>query len=225
MTEKDNVHIFSRNARIFNNREEAGKLLGAELKEYLDTNPVVLGIPRGGIIVAREIARQINAELDIILAHKLRTPDHEELAMGSVTEDGKVFLNEDIVGELDIGESYITREREYQIEQMKHRIDRIRNIRPKGPLNGRIVIVTDDGVATGATTEAALWAARLEGPEMLIAAIPVGPEETIRRLARNVNEMICLSSPDPFYAVGRFYRNFYSVDDDQVMEILKHWSL
>lgn len=214
------VSILSTSSTRFADREEAGKLLVAELSEYRDKNIVVLGIPRGGIIVAREIARELHAELDIVLAHKLRTPGHEELAMGSVAEDGKIFLNQEVVGESGVEEAYIQQEKARQVAEIKRRTELFRRVRPKIPLEGRIVIVTDDGVATGATTQAALWAVRLEQPEKLIAAMPVGPEDTIRRLAKDVDEMLCLRAPPLFAAVGQFYQQFYPVEDEDVLRIL-----
>ncbi len=215
------LRILSYASEQFADREEAGRLLAEELSEYRGRKAVVLGIPRGGIIVAREIARQLDAELDIVLAHKLRTPGHEELAMGSVAEDGKLFLIQKVVGQLGVAEAYIQQEKERQLTEIKRRTELIRQIRPKTPLEGRIVIVTDDGVATGATTQAALWAVRMEQPEKLIAAMPVGPEDTIRRLAGDVDEMLCLRAPPLFAAVGQFYRQFYPVEDEDMLEILR----
>ncbi len=174
------LRILSHSDKPFRDREEAGKLLANELSQYRGQKAVVLGIPRGGVVVAREIAGALDAELDIVLARKLRTPGNEELAMGSVAEDGKLFLNEEVVQQLGVGEAYIQKEKARQLAEIKRRTELIRRVRPRIPLNGRIVIVADDGVATGATTQAALWAVRLEQPEKLIAAVPVGPENTIK---------------------------------------------
>lgn len=214
------LRILSYSSVPFSDREAAGKLLADELREYRGQKTVVLGIPRGGIIVAREIARALDGELDIVLVHKLRTPGHEELAMGSVAEDGKLFLNQEVVGELGVGETYIQQEKARQLAEIKRRTELFRQVRPRVKLKGRIVIVADDGVATGATTQAALWAVRLEQPQKLIAAIPVGPEDTIKRLAEDVDEMFCLRAPRLFAAVGQFYRQFYPVEDEDVLRIL-----
>ncbi len=181
----------------------------------------MLGIPRGGIIVAQELARALEAELDIVLAHKLRTPGYAELAMGSVAEDGRLFLNEAVIRELDVNDAYISQEAARQMAEIRRRTELFRHARPKLSLAGKTVIVTDDGVATGATTQAALWAVRLEKPEKLIAALPVGPEDTIMRLAEDVDEMICLRTPPLFAAVGQFYVRFEPVADEEVLEILK----
>lgn len=215
------LRILSRSSAPFRDREEAGKLLARELNEYRRQGVVVLGIPRGGIAVAHEIAKALDAELDIVLAHKLGTPGHEELAMGSISEDGTLFLNQELVREFGIGETYIQQEKARQLGEIKRRTELIRQVRHKIPLEGRIVIVTDDGVATGATTQAALWAVKLEHPKKLIAAIPVGPEDTIKKLAEDVDEMVCLRLPPLFAAVGQFYEQFHPVEDEEVLGILE----
>lgn len=215
------LRILSRSSKPFDDRQEAGRLLAKELKLYRGQKAVVLGIPRGGIIVAQELARSIQADLDIVLAHKLRTPGYTELAMGSVAEDGSLFLNEEVIRELGIGEAYIEQEKERQLAEIKRRTELIRRVRSKVALGGRTVIVTDDGIATGATTQAALWAVRREHPQKLIVALPVGPEDTVMRLAEDVDEMICLRVPPSFAAVGQFYIKFSPVEDEEVLRILK----
>ena len=214
------LRILSLSSARFRDREEAGKLLAEELIEYRGKKAVVLGIPRGGVAVAYEIAKALDAEMDIVLAHKLGTPGHEELAMGSVSEDGTLFLNQELVREFDIGETYIQQEKARQLTEINRRTELIRQVRPKVPLAGRIVIVADDGVATGATTQAALWAVRTEHPKKLIAAIPVGPEDTIKKLAEDVDEMLCLRMPPLFAAVGQFYEQFHPVEDEEVLRML-----
>ncbi len=215
------VRIVSRSGESFPDRAEAGRLLAAELAERSGEKPVVLGIPRGGIIVAREIARALSGELDVVLAHKLGAPGQAELAVGSVAEDGKLFLNDAVVRDLGVSEGYIQQEKTNQLAQLRRRISMIRKVRPKVSLKGRTVIVTDDGVATGATTQAALWAVRLEKPAYLVAAIPVGPKDTIERLADDVDEMVCLRTPPLFAAVGQFYEHFYPVEDEDMLRVLQ----
>lgn len=214
------LRILSRSSEHFKDRQEAGRLLAQQLAAYRGQKTVVLGIPRGGMIVAQEIARYLQAEIDIVLAHKLRTPGHTELAMGSVAEDGRLFINEDVVRELAIEREYVQLEKQHQIKEMRRRTLLFRQNHPKVPLTGRTVIVTDDGVATGATTQAALWAVRLEKPEKLIAAFPVGPDHTISRLAADADVFICLRAPPFFGAVGQFYLHFEQVEDEEVLEIL-----
>ena len=215
------LRIVSRSSQRFQDRAEAGALLAAELSRYRAKKAVVLGIPRGGMVIADELARALEAEVDIVLAHKLRTPGQAELAMGSVSEDGKLFLNMEVVRGLRIGEAYVEQEKERQMAEITRRTELFRRVRPKVDLAGRIVIVTDDGVATGATTQAALWAVRLEKPARLVAALPVGPEDTIARLADDVDEMVCLRTPPFFSAVGQFYERFEPVDDADVLKILE----
>ncbi len=214
------IRILSRSTEPFMDRSQAGKLLAAELAEYKGKNPVVLGIPRGGIVVARELAEGLGGVMDVVLAHKLGTPGHPELAMGSVSESGKVFLNEDVVTSVGVATQYIEAEKAHQLAQIRLRTEKIRKVRPKVLLKGRIVIVTDDGVATGATTQAAFWAVAAEQPEKLVAAIPVGPEETILRLAQFVDELVCLRAPPMFYAVGQFYSRFNAVEDEDMLNLL-----
>ena len=215
------LRILSHSHTPFKDRTEAGQLLAVELSVHHGTRPVVLGIPRGGIIVAREIAHALEGELDIVLSHKLGTPGQPELAMGSIAEDGKLFLNENITGMMGISTDYIESERKRQLAAIRQRAEMIRRIRPKIPLKGRVVIVTDDGIATGATTQAALWAVRMEEPARLITAIPVGPEDTVRRISELADEMLCLRTPPAFAAVGQFYERFYPVEDEDMLRILR----
>ena len=218
------LRIVSYSSELFTDRREAGRLLAGELAEWRGQKAVVLGIPRGGVIVARELARALDAELDVVLAHKLGTPGHEELAIGSVAEDGKLFLNKMLVQELGVDSGYIQQEKKRQLAEISRRISLIRRLRPKVPVEGRIAIVTDDGIATGATTQAALWAVRQEHPQKLIAAIPVGPPDRVRKLAEDVDEMLCLRAPPSFAAVGQFYERFEPVEDEELLEILEEES-
>ncbi len=214
------LRIVSHSDEPFRDRLEAGQILGHELRNWRGQGAVVLGIPRGGLIVARELAQALDADLDIVLSRKLRAPGNPELAIGAVAEDGKLFLDEMLVREMGVDSTYIQQEKEHQLVEIAHRIEQSRRILPKLLLKGRSVIVTDDGVATGATMQAALWAARQEHPRKLIAALPVGPEETMRRLAKDADEMICLRAPPFFSAVGQFYMLFDQVEDEEMLAIL-----
>lgn len=214
------LHIVSHDDLPFEDRVEAGRLLGRELSGLRGQGAVVLGIPRGGLVVAWELARQIEADLDIVLSHKLGAPGNSELAIGAVAEDGRLFLHQDLVGQLGVDSGYIEREKELQLAVLAQRTRQARRVLPRAELTGRLVIVTDDGVATGATLQAALWAARQQKPKKLIAALPVGPQETIARLAEDADEMVCLRAPYSFAAVGQFYLRFEQVEDDQVDRIL-----
>ena len=215
------VRVISNSSARFLDRAEAGHLLAIELNGLKGRNAVVLGIPRGGIIVAQELARRLEADLDIVLSRKLGTPGQSELAMGSLSEDGSVFLNNDVVRTLGITDYEIEQEKVLQMEEIQRRSRLIRSVLPKTPLKGRLVVVTDDGVATGATMQAALWAVHQEKPQKVIAAFPVASEEAIYRLAADADEIVCLRQPALFYAVGQFYTQFTQVDDREVLQILE----
>ena len=217
----NNWRIISRNGEAFSDRREAGQLLTAELQAYRGKNAVVLGVPRGGMAVAQEIANQLGADLDIVLSRKLRSPGQPELAFGAISEDGQVSFNQDVVRMLEIDSDYVERESAFQLAEINRRNRIFRQARPKVSLAGRITIITDDGVATGATFKVALAAARHENPSKLIAALPVGPEDTIKALATHADELICLRSPSDFGAVGQFYQHFEQLDDEDVVAILR----
>jgi putative phosphoribosyl transferase len=214
------LRLVSYSGEQFKDRIQAGQLLAEELGDLRGKNAVVLGIPRGGIILAKEIARLLDADLDVVLSRKLGTPGQPELAMGSLAEDGKVFLNKDVVQTLGVTDRDIEQEKARQMVEIQRRNQLIRSALPKTPLKNRIVVVTDDGVATGATMQAALWAVRQEKPQKLIAAIPVASEEALQRLSTDADEIICLRRPSLFYAVGQFYSQFSQVQDDDVVQIL-----
>jgi putative phosphoribosyl transferase len=215
------LHILSRSGEPYRDRTEAGRLLGYALKSRRLSRPVVLGIPRGGLVVAREIARMLEGDLDIVLARKLRAPGNPELAFGSVSETGKIFLDESLVGLMGISPDYIRQEHDFQMAEIARRMALVRSVLPKTSLEGREVIVTDDGVATGSTLQAALWAALHEKPARLIAAMPVGPEDTVRRLSADCDDMIVARVPAYFSAVGQFYLRFDQVEDGEVIAMLR----
>jgi putative phosphoribosyl transferase len=215
------MRIVSHSPEPFADRLEAGLLLARELANLKQKRAVVLGIPRGGIIIAQILAREIDGDIDIVLSRKLGTPGQTELAMGAMAEDGEAFLNDHIIRELGISSSDIEREKERQMAEIKRRIQMVRAVLPKVPLKGRIVIITDDGVATGATMQVAVWAVLREEPQKLIVAVPVASAEAVNRLAQDADEIVCLRLPAMFMAVGQFYRRFEQVTDEEVLKILK----
>ncbi|MFH0846931.1 MAG: phosphoribosyltransferase [Chloroflexota bacterium] len=214
------LRILSHSEELFPDRAEAGRLLGEALKDLSDKKAVVLGIPRGGVIVAAELARVIQAGLDIVLSRKLGAPDNPELAIGAIAEDGEVVLHHSLITALGVSQSYIKEEKTRQLAEINRRSQLVRGILPRLNLKDRTVIVTDDGVATGATLQAALWLAHKAEPKNLIAALPVGPEETLTELARDCDEMVCLRAPYGFASVGQFYRHFPQVEDEEVLSLL-----
>ncbi len=215
------IKILSHSREPFQDRSQAGSLLAAELRNLKGKNAVVLGIPRGGIIVAQALARGIDANLDIVLSRKLGTPGHTELAMGALAETGEVILNPEVVKELYISESDLEAEKARQMAEIERRKEIIREVLPKVRLQGRTAVVTDDGLATGATMEAAIWAVRHEDPQQIIAAIPVASEEAVERIADDVDEVLCLRMPSYFMAVGQFYLEFGQTTDEEVLDILR----
>jgi len=215
------LRIVSHSSTPFVDRREAGRLLARQMAEFISLDVVVLGIPRGGVVVAGEIARELAADLDVVLAHKLVTPGQAELAMGAVAEDGRLFLNREVIGEAGITARYIEEEKARQLVEMQRRTEIIRRVRPRVSLAGRTVIVSDDGVATGATTQAALGVVRLEKPAQLMLALPVGPADTVAHLAGDADLTVCLRTPPFFSAVGQFYQHFYPVTDDEMLRILQ----
>ncbi len=209
----------------FKDRREAGRLLAMRLLDWADRRDievVVLGIPRGGVIVAAEVAARLHAPLDVFLTHKLGAPGNPELAIGAIAGDGTMLLDEQIIREFAIPRQYIERERDAQLRSMQARADRYRQGRPPVDAQGRCVILCDDGIATGATALAALESLRKRHPARVILAVPVGPTQSMEALARACDEVVALATPEPFYAVGRFYLSFEQVTDDQVIAALQH---
>ncbi|MFW6125760.1 MAG: phosphoribosyltransferase [Chloroflexota bacterium] len=219
-----NVRIISRSSEPFQDRRHAGGALADALAHLRGRRAVVLGVPRGGVVVAQEMARKLDADLDVMLAHKLSAPGHRELAIGAVGENGSLLIDNDLVDRLGVSSSYLEEEQERQRSTMRHRTEIFRQVLPKVALEGRDVVVTDDGVATGATVLAALWAARQESPGTLIAAVPVGAEEALQHLSSEADEVVCLRAPMLFQAVGQFYVSFEQVEDGDVIEVLRQES-
>jgi predicted phosphoribosyltransferase len=216
------LHIISRSSRLFQDRKEAGRLLGENLKmmAWTKESPVVLGILRGGIIVAREVARILEGQLDIILSRKISAPLNPELAIGAISENGDLYLNEDLVSRTDAPSSYIDEQKEGQLGIINQRIKYFRKDFPKIKLAGRQVIITDDGVATGATMLASIWSVKRENPRKVVVALPVGPEDSLWQLAQEVDLVVCLRSPEFFAAVGEFYFKFEQTGDEEVLQII-----
>ena len=217
------LRIVSRSSMAFFDRKEAGLLLSNELKGLKGKDTVALGILRGGIIVALEVALKIGAELDIVLSRKIGAPMNPELAVGAVSENGELFVNKEAAASTSANDGYIQQEKNRQMAEIRRRSSLFRKIKPKISLEGKTVVVIDDGVATGATLLAALWAASQEHPKELIAAIPVGPEEILKDLSKYADKLICLKTPPYFSAVGQFYLQFNQTSDEEVLNILKKY--
>jgi len=206
----------------FQDRTTAGQELANALRDLQgQSGLLVLGIPRGGVVVAREVARALNAPLDVCLTHKLSAPDNPELAIGAMAENGQVVLDRGLIQELWMPRGYLEAETERQRQELERRARLYRRDRPPPQISNRTVILIDDGLATGSTMMAALQTLDAQAPASLVAAIPVAPPEAIRRLAPLADRVECLLSPRPFWAVGAFYDLFDQVTDDEVIELLR----
>lgn len=204
---------------IFSNREEAAHLLAESLAQYRGQNPLVLAIPRGAIGMAEIIAQALGGELDVVLVHKLRAPGQPELAIGSIDETGHSYLREH-ARILDISNNYLEREKQEQMETLRRRRALYTPVHPPINPSGRIVIIVDDGIATGSTMIAALRAVRAKRPSKLIAATAVASEDALQEISKMADEVVCLKVPERFYAVGQFFREFNQVTDEEGMAVL-----
>jgi putative phosphoribosyl transferase len=204
----------------FQDRKHAAHLLAQRLAGYRGQRPLVLGIPRGAVPMAKIISEALDGELDVVLVHKLGAPGQPELAVGSVDEAGHLYLS-DCIRDLGITEAYIAREKEAQLETLHKRRAMYTPIRPPIDPAGRVVIVVDNGVATGASMIAALRAVRAQRPAKLIAAVAVAPPRALQQMEREADEVVCLEVPDDFYAVGQFFEDFSQVSDAEVVAILR----
>lgn len=204
----------------FTDRDEAGRQLAQALAHHRGRDVVVLGLPRGGVPVAFEVAMALHAPLDVIVVRKLGLPGHEELAMGAVGEGGVLVTNSDVLAQGRVSASALAAAEAREREEVLRRARRFRGSTPPQPLDGRVVIIVDDGLATGATARAACLVARARGAAEVVLAVPVGAADTVAELGGVADEVVCLSTPEPFWAVGQGYRNFDQVNDWVVVMLL-----
>lgn len=207
---------------VFRDRAEAARQLAERLEKFKGQDPVILAIPRGGVVIGDGIARAIGGQLDVVVPRKLGAPYDPELAIGAVMHDGSVFLNEDVIEALGVPEEYIEKEKAAQMKEIERRLILYRGHR-EYRLEGRTVLLVDDGVATGATMLVAAQWVRTQAPKKLVIAVPVGPPETIEKLQAVADEVVVLLAPAAFGAVGEFYRDFSPVTDEEVRSIMRRY--
>jgi putative phosphoribosyl transferase len=206
---------------LFRDRAEAGRQLATRLSDYADRPDVlVLALPRGGVPVAVEVARALHAPLDVFLVRKLGVPGHEELAMGAIASGGTRVINENTASALSISEEDINTIAAQEQEELERREREYRGDRPLPEVRGKVVILIDDGLATGSTMRAAIAALRQQQPAQIIVAVPVGAPETCMEFQAETDKTICARMPEPFYAVGLWHGDFSQTTDEEVRELL-----
>ena len=205
---------------MFLDRVEAGQKLAKQLLRHKETRPIVLAIPRGGVVVASEVAAALNCPLDLVIPRKIGAPNNPELAVGAVATESTVIINKTLVESLNISRDYLRQEIEKQLGEIKRRRRKYLGDRSLPHLRDKTVILVDDGLATGYTSLAAVKAVKEENPEKIVLAVPVAPVDALRRLQEEVDELIFLEKPEFFFAVGQFYYDFAQTTDEQVVEIM-----
>ena len=207
--------------QLFKDRVEAGKRLASALRSFAGKSAIVLAIPRGGVVVGFEVARTLGLPLDVIIPRKIGAPDNPELAIGAMTEDGTVILDESLISYLGVPEGYVKVEGHRQKLEIERRLKLYRGDVPYPTLKNHDIIIVDDGIATGSTMKAALASTRKKGAKSVIVAIPVGPPSTIQELEKEADRVICLHTPESFQAIGQFYEDFAQTADGEVTRLLR----
>jgi putative phosphoribosyl transferase len=208
----------------FKDRDDAGRSLARALFDYRNSDAVVLGIPRGGVPVAYRVASELGMPLDVIIVRKLGVPGQPEVAMGAVGEDGVLIVNQDVLAAVSVSEAELAREVADERREVVDRAGRLRGDAQPQPLTGRTAIIVDDGVATGATTRAACEVARAHGASKVVLAVPVGAADTLAALRTVADDVVCLSVPRHFWAVGEAYEDFSQVPDRDVVAMIERAS-
>lgn len=210
---------------MFRDRTDAGQQLARALERYRGEHPLVLGLPRGGVVVGAEITRALGGDLDVLLVKKLRAPDNPELAIGALCEAGEPWLNDALLRLTGADKRYLEAELKERRREMTAQARRYRSVKPLVPPQGRTVILVDDGLATGATMTAAVHAVGMSQPNKLVVAAPVGPPDTVSAIRQlpEVSDVVCLHTPSWFSGVGQFYDDFTQVEDEEVVDILRRF--
>jgi len=204
----------------FKDREEAGKELARNLVEFRGRDAVVLGMPRGGVVVAREVAESLGAALDIVVTRKIGAPGEPEFALGAVTQEGDVIVDSRAAESVGATPEYLQEEVRRKKSEVRDRMRNLRGDAPYPSLEGKTVIIVDDGMATGNSMRAAVQSVRKRGPKEIVVAVPVAPREAVAELSREGTRVVCLEQPRFFFAIGEFYRDFAQVEDSEVTALL-----
>lgn len=211
---------------IFADRTQAGRQLAERLQRFKDENPLILALPRGGVPIGFEVAKQLKAPLDVVLVRKIGVPFQPELAYGAIVDGDQpeLVVNEEVEEILHLPKEFLDEQSQHELKEIARRRDLYFAGRPRPEIRDRTVLVVDDGIATGMTVRASLRALRRGGPKKLVLAVPVAPEETIKNLEQDADEIICLAAPRELYAISLYYRDFRQVSDDEVIALLKQSS-
>jgi putative phosphoribosyl transferase len=206
----------------FRDRREAGLRLAEALEAYTgQKDAIVLGLPRGGVVLAFEVAKTLALPLDVTCPHKIGAPHQPELAIGAITESGEGHFNEKLCRMLGVPHDYIEMETKRRAEQARQRLKLYREEMGPRALKGKTVLIIDDGLATGATMKAAIASVRVERPAKIVAAVPISPPDTLAEIKALADEVVCLDAPASFQAVGQFYEDFAQTTDDEVIELMR----
>lgn len=206
---------------LFKDRVDAGRRLAEALSEYRGKDVVVLGIPRGGVVVANEVADALGAPLDVVVTRKIEAPGEPEYALGAVTQDGDVMMDRAAAESLGATPAYLDEQVRKKREEVRERMQRFRGEEPYPKLEGKTVVIVDDGIATGSSMSAAVLTVRKMKPKEVVVAVPVAPADAVETLSQDGYRVVCLETPGPFLAIGEFYGDFEQVEDGEVKRILE----
>ncbi|MDE1852348.1 MAG: phosphoribosyltransferase [Thaumarchaeota archaeon] len=205
---------------LFRNRVEAGRKLAGVLSQLKGQDVVVLGIPRGGVVVANEVAKALGAPLDVVVTKKIEAPGEPEYALGAVTQEGDVMMDRQAAESLGASSSYLDEQIRMKREEVRERMQRLRGDMPYPQLDGKVVVIVDDGIATGSSVSAAVMSVKKRRPKEVVVAVPVAPADAVQSLSEDGTKVVCLETPGPFLAIGEFYGDFEQVEDLEVKRIL-----
>jgi putative phosphoribosyl transferase len=210
---------------LFRDRVEAGKKLAEALRKFKGGGVVVLGIPRGGVVVANEVAEALGAPLDVVVTRKIEAPGEPEYALGAVTQEGDVMMDRQAAESLGASPEYLDEQVRMKKEEVRERMERLRGDSPYPELQGKVVVIVDDGIATGSSVSAAVMSVKKRRPKEIVVAVPVAPADAVQSLSEDGTKVVCLQTPGSFLAIGEFYGNFEQVEDLEVRRLLEaNWS-